>query len=289
MGAVRPTAMLSSLSRLSCGLPEDSRDKLFTRCGLCGACGTEALLLLMRLIISHFCARFFLFLANQSGTSHNHQGLRPYPDMEYLYIRRAKGQLRADGSRYAVPVFVTKTAKYGERINERIISVKKPVLITGEPNSGKTRWITRLHQHAMEIWGAKSKAEPLLLDPRCPLESWYNTPAIKYWWKQQQQAHPAKVRQTWTSLQQEERSKVLPAYCADTGAVLLIDDAHKLTGPKLTLARHCAKAARIWVIAAYEEEHIPPQLLETVVPCEPQRFRLKIFAKFTKNGQTAPD
>ena len=209
--------------------------------------------------------------------------------MEYLYIRRTKGQLRADGSSYAVPMFITKTAKYGERISEKIISRKKPILITGEPNSGKTRWITRLHQHAMEIWGAKSKAGPLLLDTRRPLESWSNTPAIKQWWKQQQKTLPANERQTWTSLEQQERSKVLPAYCADTGAVLFIDDAHKLTGSKLTLARHCVKAARIWVVAAYEEEHIPPQLLETLAPCEPQRFKLKIFARFTKNDQTAPD
>lgn len=197
--------------------------------------------------------------------------------MEYLHIKRTKNQLRADGSRYATPLFITKTAKYGDRLSEKIISVKKPILITGEPDSGKTRWITRLHEHSLEIWGAKSRSGSLLLDARRPLSSWGNAPAVRAWWKQQQKQLPPDQRQPWSTLRQDKRSAALPTYCADTGAVLFIDDAHKLLGGQpLKLACQCLKAARMWVIAAYQEERLPPGLCEVVKAGKPQRFHLRL-------------
>jgi hypothetical protein len=198
--------------------------------------------------------------------------------MEYLTIKRSKNLLRADGSRYAKPIVVTKTAKYGELISEKAISVRNPVLITGEPDSGKTRWIKRLHEHAMEIWGTKSRSEPLLLEARSPLSSWGNTPAVRAWWTQQQQNLPADQRKPWSALKQEQRSAALPAYCAETGAVLFIDDAHKLLGGhKLKLADQCLQSARLWVVAAYKEQRLPPELHQHIKQGEPQRFHLHFW------------
>ena len=199
--------------------------------------------------------------------------------MEYLRIKRSKNQLRADGSRYATPVLVTKSAKYGERLSEKTISIKKPILLTGEPNSGKTRWISRLHEHAAEIWGTKIKAKPLRLEARRTITEWHKAPAVRTWWRQQQKTRPQPERQTWTALTQKERSQALADYCADTGAVVFIDDAHKLGGPALTLAKNCVQVARIWVVAAYQEQHIPPRLLAAMVDHELQRFELRIFPK----------
>lgn len=197
--------------------------------------------------------------------------------MEYLNIKRSKNQLRADGSRYATPVLVTKTAKYGQRVSEKTISVKKPVLITGGPDSGKTRWIKRLHEHAPEIWGTKSRSAPLLLDARSSVSSWSDFPALRVWWKQRQKTLLAGLRKPWEDLNQDERSKALPAYCADTGAVLFIDDAHKLRGgSKLKLATQCFKAARMWVVTTYQEERLPPSLLKEIVQADPQRFHLRL-------------
>ena len=98
--------------------------------------------------------------------------------MEYLKIRRSKNQVRADGSRYAVPLFVTKSRKYGKVISEQTISNKKPILVTGAHDAGKTRWVTRLHEHALEIWGAKRKADPLFLDTLSPLSAWCDDPTM---------------------------------------------------------------------------------------------------------------
>lgn len=197
--------------------------------------------------------------------------------MEYLNIRRSAKQLRADGSRYAVPIFVTKSAKFGQRISEKNISVKKSLLLTGEPNSGKSRWITRLHEHAVEIWGSKSKATPLLLNARSVSSSWCEVPALQQWWQQQQKG--AGKHKTWAELEVSQRLKTLPDYCADTGAVLFIDDAHKLGGPSLTLALKCVQAARIWVVAAYREDRIAPELLEALAQGKPQHFELNLYPK----------
>jgi hypothetical protein len=200
--------------------------------------------------------------------------------MEYLHIKRAKRQVRADGSRFAVPMLVTKTRKYGDKISEQHISVKKPVLVTGAHDSGKTRWVTRLHEHAREIWGAKIKAEPLFLDTLSPLSAWCDSPGVAGWWNQQQQKLPLDDQLPWKKLKQHERSEALAAYCEDTGAVVFIDDAHKLTGRKLQLARKCIIAARIWVIAASEEQRIPPNLRTVVMREKPQIFRLDSEAAY---------
>lgn len=106
--------------------------------------------------------------------------------MEYLKIRRTKSQVRADGSRYAVPIFISKTRKYGKVTSEQSISVKQSVLVTGAHDSGKTRWLTRMHEHATEIWGAKNKAKPLYLDSLSPLSAWTDCTAIGKWWDTKQ-------------------------------------------------------------------------------------------------------
>ena len=74
--------------------------------------------------------------------------------MEYLKIRRGRHQRRADGSPYAVPLLVRKTRKYGRTQSEKAISRRSSILIVGPHDSGKSRWVHRLHDSAAEIWGA---------------------------------------------------------------------------------------------------------------------------------------
>lgn len=200
--------------------------------------------------------------------------------MEYLKIRRTRKQLRADGSRYAVPLFISKTRKYGKVTSQQTISIKKSILVTGAHDSGKTRWVTRLHEHAPEIWGGKIKAAPLFLDTLSPLSAWCDHPAIADWWNAKQATLPAAERQPWKTLKQYARSEVLPDYCAETHAVLFIDDAHKLAGRKLQIARQCVLAAHLWVIAASEEQRIPPNLRTVLMRRKPQIFRLDTEAAY---------
>ena len=200
--------------------------------------------------------------------------------MEFLRIKRTQKQVRADGSRYAVPILVTKTRKYGKVTSEQNISVKKPVLVTGAHDSGKTRWVTRLHEHAREIWGSKIKADPLFLDTLSPLSAWCDNKGVSEWWNEQQNKLDLDERQPWKKLKQHEQCEALHQYCEDTGAVVFIDDAHKLAGRKLQLARKCIIAARIWVIAASEEQRLPPNLRTVVMRSKPQIFRLDTEAAY---------
>lgn len=188
--------------------------------------------------------------------------------MEYLQIKKGKNQVRADGSPYAVPLFMTKNRKYGKVTSQQTISIKQPILVTGAHDSGKTRWLTRLHENSQAIWGSKIKSPALYLDTLSPLSAWIDNPALADWWNQQ---HPDTL---WQKLKQHDRAEALPSYCQDTQAVLFIDDAHKLAGRKLQLARQCVMASKIFVLSASEEQRLPPNLRSVVMRREPQIFRL---------------
>jgi hypothetical protein len=56
--------------------------------------------------------------------------------------------------------------------------------------------------------------------------------------------------------------------------VLFIDDAHKLAGRKLQIARKCVISSRLFVMAASEEQRLPPNLRNVVLRRDPQIFRL---------------
>ena len=56
--------------------------------------------------------------------------------------------------------------------------------------------------------------------------------------------------------------------------MLFIDDAHKLAGRKLEIARLCVLGAGIHVVTASEEQRIPPNLRAVLMRREPQIFRL---------------
>ncbi|TXH77724.1 MAG: hypothetical protein E6Q85_02705 [Thiothrix sp.] len=63
-------------------------------------------------------------------------------------------------------------------------------------------------------------------------------------------------------------------YCKETGAILFVDDAHKLNGRKLQIARQCVLSSRLFVIAASEEQRLAPNLRAAVLHRNPQIFRL---------------
>lgn len=198
--------------------------------------------------------------------------------MKFLKIKHHKKRKRADGSTYAEAVFITKRAKFGDTLSEESVSTKRPVLVTGAHDSGKSRWVKRLHDAAPQIWGTKTKAKPLLLDALSPLSAWCDSPAVGEWWEQKRKEEaandPGTARSPWKHVKQYARADALPDYCKDTGAVLFIDDAHKLTGRKLQLARQCVMSSRLFVIAASEEQRLAPNLRAAVLHRDPQIFRL---------------
>jgi hypothetical protein len=206
--------------------------------------------------------------------------------MQFLKIKNSKGQIRADGSIYAVPLWITKNRKYGKTTQEKAISRKRPILVTGAHDSGKTRFLMRLHQQALSVWTVKS--EPLWLGALRPLVAWCDTPQVMEWWEalrkieeeKAEQGETLKPRIQWRSLKQWEKAEVLPDYLRDTNAILFIDDAHRLSGRKLQIARECALASKIHVISVSEEQRLPPNLRTVLMRRDPQIYRLDSEASY---------
>lgn len=197
--------------------------------------------------------------------------------MEFLKIRNANSQVRADGTKFAVPLFVTKNKKYSTVANEEPISVKRDILVTGAHDSGKTRWLMRMYEQAAKIW-TKSKSPAIWLGALRPLTGWSDQPQLIEWWGNRVAAAVAAGEvgkyEPWAKLPSWKRQESIPDYLRETGSVLFLDDAHKLSGRKLQLARMCAMNAKLCVVSATEEQRISPNLRSVLLKRDPQIFRL---------------
>ena len=206
--------------------------------------------------------------------------------MKFLKIKNSKGQIRSDGSSYSVPLWVTKSRKYGKVTSEKAISRKKPILVTGAHDSGKTRFLMRLHEQALSVWNVKH--EPLWLGSIRPLSAWCETPQVMSWWEccRKEEEHRSSSgenitpRSAWCKLKQWQKSETLPDYIMDTKAILFIDDAHKLSGRKLQIARECILSSKINVVSASEEQRLPPNLRTVLMRRDPQIYRLDSEASY---------
>jgi hypothetical protein len=189
--------------------------------------------------------------------------------MQLLAIKKHQ-RPRKDGRPHAQAFVIKKNRKFGDVLEQKGISTKKPMLITGAHASGKSYWLDRLHKDAARVW-AQIEAEPLYLAATRPLSAWTDVKPLEIWWAARD--NPDDDRH-WTKLKAWERVDKLPLYLKETGAVLFIDDAHNLGGRKLKVVQDCVRAAKIWVMAAADEGRIAPGLRKDVLALEPQTFRL---------------
>ncbi len=194
------------------------------------------------------------------------------------------------------PELRTKAHYKGQTVENQIISKKTNLLITGSHHSGKTRAIMRLYNHATEIWGAQIKpyaytrntsqalnkpmasANEPLTDWVCPaavyicgsapLSKWMDNDAIGDWWDKENPAEPYKKIPVW------KRCEIIAKYLRATRAVLFVDDAHKLTGRKLIIAKQCIDRAFRVVIACSDENRLSPSIRKSFLETKPQTIRL---------------
>ncbi|SMF95680.1 hypothetical protein SAMN02949497_3054 [Methylomagnum ishizawai] len=189
--------------------------------------------------------------------------------MQFLAIKKHYRK-RADGREHAQALYVRKNRKFGEVLEQRHISTKRPVLITGAHASGKSYWLDRLRKDAARVWASRA-AEPLHLAAVRPLSAWTDTRQLELWWASRKNSDDDRH---WSRLKAWERVDMLPEYLRETGAVLFVDDAHNLSGRKLKLVQDCVRAAGVWVMTAADEGRIAPGLRKDVLAAEPQTFRL---------------
>jgi hypothetical protein len=198
--------------------------------------------------------------------------------LQYLCLQRQKYGPEGK-SRYVLPIIKRKARKYGPVVETEIIGRKTPTLITGAHDSGKSRMLERLYAEERTIWGKKINAPALWLGALRPLGAWADVEHVAAWWDHRaatakdSEGTPVQLR-PWTKLKTWEKAEALPDYIRDTGAVLFLDDCHKLGGRKLQIARSCALAARVWIASASDERHIAPNLRAVMMRRDPQIIRL---------------
>ncbi|MFZ2404862.1 MAG: hypothetical protein WAW41_06970 [Methylobacter sp.] len=185
--------------------------------------------------------------------------------MKMLNMRH--GRTRKDGSRAVVPILREKTRKYGQIISEGALSVRRDVMVTGAHASGKSRWIGKYVEHGASIW---PNNPIVVLRAVNPLMSWYDIPLL----------HNHVSREKWKALTAYERSELLIEVVRIRQCVLLLDDAHKLTGRKADIALRCAVAARVVVTTASDEVRIPITLRLALMGRKPQFVRLESDAPY---------
>ncbi len=193
------------------------------------------------------------------------------------------------------PELKTKSVYRGNVIENQIISKKTNLLITGNHHSGKTRAITRLFNHSREIWEAQIKPyaytrgnvatnKPMLnagethenwtyppavfICGSAPMSKWLDHEGVAAWWDKENPQQPYAKIPAW------KRCELLPKYLRATRAVLFVDDAHKLTGRKLVIAKECIDRAFRVVMACSDENRLSPSIRKPFLETKPQIIRL---------------
>jgi len=203
--------------------------------------------------------------------------------LQYLCFQRQKyGPGGKD--KHVTPIIKRKGRKYGPVVSTECVTRMSPTLITGAHDSGKSRMLDRLHAEERAIWGRKIDHPALWLGALRPLGAWAEADHVGAWWDKRAADHAEKVGAggtanaaemiPWKNLKPWQKAEMLPDYIRDTGAVLFLDDCHKLTGRKLQIARSCAMTAKIWIASASDEARIAPNLRAVMMRRDPQIIRL---------------
>lgn len=188
--------------------------------------------------------------------------------MLILKLRRGRVRVR-DGVRSVVPLVRRRARKYGQVLDEKALSVKRDWMITGAHASGKSRWLGRLAGEAGAIW----KNRPCVyLRAAMPLGSWGEVDAVQSWCAAQ--------GQDWRKMRAWERHDALVAWIESTRAVLLLDDAHLLSGRKADVALRCVRGAGIVISSASAEGRVPITLRLALQQREPERIHLDSDAPY---------
>lgn len=188
--------------------------------------------------------------------------------MKFLRLKRHR--VRADGIRSVLPVVIEKTRMFGRVQHEQKISVKRSVIITGAHQSGKTRWLQRMYDEAPGIW----RNRPVLL-LRCvhPLAQWIEHDDVRAYAEE-------RYGRAWQRIRSWERIDAAVEWIRANRAVLLIDDAHIVSGRKLDVLLRMLRAAPIAVVSASAEQRIAVSLRIELDARNPQRIHLHSDAAY---------
>lgn len=194
--------------------------------------------------------------------------------MDMLIIRpRTRDESGAVSSRQAV--WRQKSRKFGPATFEQALRCRQDVAIYGPHSAGKSRWLARMYENAPMLW---TRRPALLLRGLDPLANWLEQPALIDWHATRENMPP------WEKLRQFDKLTALRQWVDECKPVVLLDDAHKLTGRKADVAAHLVRAAGVVVHAASEEARIGLSLRMALQARSPQVVRLASDAAYDYTG-----
>lgn len=208
--------------------------------------------------------------------------------MKFLSLRRQK--YKHGEGKYITPIMRTRDRKFGPDMDVEVLRRTNPIVFTGAHASGKSRMLKRLFDESKDIWGrAKSgigKGEALFFGATLPLAAWCAPECIAAW-------HDNRIPlddtgkptgKLFAKLAQWDKCTAMVAYLRDTGAVLMIDDCHKLSGRKLQVVRECIDASKVFVITCDDENRLAPNLRAAVLNRNPQIIRMNSDVAYDASG-----
>ncbi|MCG7500028.1 AAA family ATPase [Vibrio sp. Of7-15] len=200
--------------------------------------------------------------------------------MRFLKLRTDSKRTRKSGHPYITPLIVDSPRRFAPSRARKETALKRRQcqLICGAHDSGKSRWLTRLSENTPAIWG--SSHQPIVLEALLPLSSWIEHEQLVTWYNDQLSSDEAHHKSEWKRLNQQQKADQMADYLLDTGALLFIDDAHKLTGRKAQIARACLLSSKVWIMATSEEGRLPPSIRPIVERRNPQRTQLETDASY---------
>ena len=198
--------------------------------------------------------------------------------MHILLLRPER--TRPDGTRVRKPVVRIRGRKYGPVSSETVLSIRRDLAVYGPAQSGKTRWLAKLHDGAAAIWS--TQREVLHLRVVDPLGAWSEDPRIAA--ACDARAAADSTRRPWAKLRAFERTAELVAWVEQTRPVLIVDDVHLAAGRKADVLRQLVGGCLVMVYSATEPQRIPMSLRTLLQRREPQEVNLKSEAAYDATG-----
>ncbi len=186
-----------------------------------------------------------------------------------MLLCRSNGH-RADGTKRRVMLVRERARKFGDVLDERVLSSRRDVLVTGPNAAGKTRWLSKMATHGPDLWQGRTQA---FIRAQEPLQRWYEDPRVI--------AHGEKTHgKSWGKLRSFERIDALLDWVKTSRVVLILDDAHKLAGRKLDIAIQLCRSAAVLVVGTFAVQATPISLRMLIDAREPQVVALKSEAPY---------
>ena len=136
-----------------------------------------------------------------------------------------------------------------QEVQDTYVKKTRDIWLLGPPQSGKSSAMQRLLAHSAQIWARWPVLSCLATDP---LSRWCDQAPL-------QTVVDAQGR-SYLSLKGEEKIDALLTWSTQHTWVLVLDDAHALSGRKLNLAVRLAQTARLVVMGAVSEQALHPSL-----------------------------